>query len=92
MKIKKSNAEVIHNQVITTLDSQTNIAPHTLMELSVKQWKRLQNNCIKLSSITIDKSIKRHPIVSYDTIEYGSNEKANLIKRKEMNGTGKRIF
>ena len=90
--IKKSNNEVMHNQVIRTLHSNTKITPHTLMELSVTQWNRLKANTILLSGITIDNTIKKYPIVQYTTIIHGKHIKSNVIKRKEMNSAGNRIF
>ena len=81
-KAKKQNKtypmkEMLKNELSTKLESSKE-APTILIELSARQWQRLQPNSVHLSDVEIISSESKsvlHKKIHYNTIEYGENIK-----------------
>ena len=54
---------------------------HTLVELSVAQWKRYIHNCIIVSDLIKDTSRKRNIHIKYGNVIIGNNLKLKEKKR-----------
>ena len=69
--------------VISQLNSAVKGSPHSLIELSCKQWTRIKSNSIYINDITIAESSSKIRSVSYGNIVLG--DKFNLRKMVGIN-------
>ena len=63
-------------------------SPHTLIELSTKQWERLGKNSIVVKGLITNCSVKKNPTLSYSSVTYGANI---ILKRKCCESNGKSL-
>ena len=63
-------------------------SPHTVIELSCRQWIRMSNNAIVCEGLSDDITDKKHPVVSYEKVIFGSN--ISTIRRQFLSNN-KRI-
>ena len=78
--ISNYNTNVIHNNVLRDLENKEKGTPHTVIELSGRQWTRISNNSIVCEGLSDEITDKKHPVVSYDKVTIGSN--ISTIRRK----------
>ena len=75
--IRIKNSYVTYNKVVTKLDLPKTTSAHSLIELSTRQWSRLEGNSFLLTEIntTLGNIVK----VGYHNIKIGKNIK---LKKK----------
>lgn len=83
--LKNFDKEVLRSQVMQSLRTAAP-SPHALIELSLRDHRRLQDNCIHLKELKIGPSPKQ---VSYGSIFYGKNIRK---RRTTLNCDGKDII
>ena len=59
--------------VVNELDNDNIKSSHTLIELSVAQWKRYQDNSIVVSGLIYDTSKKNNLHIKYRNIHVGNH-------------------
>ena len=67
-KYKKSNEDLLEMDVVNELDNVNIKSSHTLVELSVVQWKIYKNNSIIVSDLIEDTSRKDNLHIKYRNI------------------------
>ena len=78
MMIERATMKDSLNSELSAKLETTKKSPTILIELSKREWNRLQHNAIHLSNVSIIKPDKKsvlHKKIHYDTIEYGKNIK-----------------
>ena len=71
--IKKSNEDLLEMNVVNELDNVNIKSSHTLIELSVVQWKIYKNNSIIVSDLIEDTSRKNNLHIKYRNINIGNH-------------------
>jgi len=87
-KIKLEHNYLINNNVVRHLDLNKSKCPHTLIELSAKQWNRCSKNSIIVQGLIEDATVKKHPTISYNSVTYGSNI---ILKKRSCVSNDKRM-
>ena len=70
------------------IDNRKSCSVHTLFELSITQWNRYSSNSISVGKKIQDITDKKHPIIHYETVSYGSNI---TMKRRKCKSHGRTL-
>ena len=84
--ISKSNEKLLQMNVINELVSDNTQSSHTMIELSLVQWKKYENNSIVVSNLIEDKSMKNNVHIKFGSINMGKNLQ---LKKKTCVSFGK---
>ena len=87
-KVKEENVQVVHNKVISELDSSIKGTPHSLIELSNKQWDRISSDSIIVQEYTKAMYYSKDKNTSYGKVTYSTN----IIIRRRKGGFNNKKF
>ena len=82
-KLLHNNNDRLIANVVSQLNSEVKGSPHSLLELSCKQWMRIKSNSIYVNDITVSESSTNIRSVTYNNIVLGN--KVILRKKTGIN-------
>ena len=84
--IKQKNSFVTYNKVITKLDMSKSTSAHLLIELSSRQWSRLESQSMFLTEMTALSGKNKN--VGYNNIQMGTNI---VIRKRKGKSAGRNM-